>query len=131
MAGAGFSWGLYSLKGRGNAHPLAATTANFARAVPFTIVLSAVLLSNAHLSTRGVMLALLSGTLASGAGYAVWYAALKHLSRTRAAVVQLSVPALAALGGVFFLSEPISLRLLLSACVILGGVAMAVLARRA
>jgi drug/metabolite transporter (DMT)-like permease len=127
MAGAGVSWGLYSLRGRGNSAPLAATASNFVRSVPLTVAMSLILLPSAHLSLRGSTLALLSGTLTSGIGYAVWYAALRGLATRHASIVQLSVPVLAAMGGVAFLSEPISLRLLLSACMILGGVGLAVL----
>jgi drug/metabolite transporter (DMT)-like permease len=83
----------------------------------------------AHVSASGVALAVLSGALASGVGYVVWYAALRGLTATRAATVQLAVPVLAAVGGVLFLSERISLRLLLAGVVILGGVGLALLGR--
>jgi drug/metabolite transporter (DMT)-like permease len=130
MAGAGVSWGLYSLRGRRSSAPLAATANNFVRSVPLTVAMSLILLPSARLSLRGSALALLSGTLTSGIGYAVWYAALRGLATRHASIVQLSVPVLAAMGGVLFLSEPISLRLLLSACMILGGVGLAVLGRK-
>lgn len=129
MAVAGVSWGLYSLWGRGSANPLADTTGNFVRAVPLVIGVSLMALSQASLSGRGVLLAILSGALASGLGYVVWYAALRGLTRTRAATVQLSVPVLAAMGGVFFLSEDVSLRLALSAMLILGGVGIAIVSK--
>ncbi len=129
MAVAGISWGLYSLWGRGASNPLAATTGNFVRAVPMVLGVSLMALSQAHLSGTGVLLAVLSGALASGLGYVVWYAALRGLTRTRAATVQLSVPVLAAMGGVFFLSEAVSLRLVLSAMLILGGVGVAILSK--
>ncbi len=127
MAGAGVSWGLYSLRGRRNSDPLATTTNNFVRAVPFTLAMSLILLPHAHISLKGSALAVLSGALASGVGYVVWYAALQGLRTTHAAIVQLSVPVLAAIGGVVLRSEPVSLRLLLSACLILGGIGVAVL----
>jgi len=129
MAVAGISWGLYSLWGRSATHALADTTGNFARAVPLVLGVSLAARSRVSLSGPGILLAILSGALASGLGYAVWYAALRGLTRTRAATVQLSVPVLAALGGVFFLSENLSLRLVLSAVLILGGVSIAIIAK--
>jgi drug/metabolite transporter (DMT)-like permease len=129
MTVAGISWGLYSLRGRGAKSPLAETTKNFVLALPLALIINLLMLRNAHVSRRGVMLAVLSGALASGVGYVVWYAALRGLTATRAATVQLAVPVLAAVGGVLFLSERISLRLLLAGVVILGGVALA-LSRR-
>jgi drug/metabolite transporter (DMT)-like permease len=129
MAVAGISWGLYSLRGRGAARPLDETTKNFVLALPLACVINLLMLGDAHVSRKGVMLAIVSGALASGVGYVVWYAALRGLTATRAATVQLAVPVLAAAGGVIFLSERISLRLLLAACVILGGVGLALLGR--
>ncbi|NNG16543.1 MAG: EamA family transporter [Gemmatimonadales bacterium] len=129
MAVAGISWGLYSLWGRGAANPLADTTGNFVRAVPLVLGVSLVTLSQTNLSGTGIFLAILSGALASGLGYVVWYAALQGLTRTRAATVQLSVPVLAAMGGVFFLSEDVSLRLIVSAVLILGGVGIAIVSK--
>ncbi len=129
MAVAGISWGLYSLRGRSATRPLADTTGNFARAVPLVLGVSLAARSQVSLSGPGILLAILSGALASGVGYVIWYAALRGLTRTRAATVQLSVPVLAALGGVFFLSEDVSLRLVLSAVLILGGVGIAIVSK--
>jgi drug/metabolite transporter (DMT)-like permease len=129
MAAAGISWGLYSLGGRGARDPLADTTVNFVLALPLALVVNLIASGNAHISLKGVVLAVLSGALASGVGYVVWYAALRGLTATRAATVQLSVPVLAAVGGVIFMSEKISLRLVVAAAVILGGVALALSAR--
>ena len=129
MAVAGICWGGYSLRGRGSPDPLGETTFNFLRSIPMVLLVGVVSLGNLEVSWRGALLACLSGSLASGVGYAIWYAALRGLSRTRAATVQLVVPLLAALGGVVFLSETVSLRLLLSAIVILGGVGLAVAVR--
>lgn len=129
MAVAGISWGLYSLRGRGAGSPLAETTKNFALALPLALIVNLLVLRDAHVSRTGVILAVLSGALASGVGYVVWYAALRGLTATRAATVQLAVPVLAATGGVVFLSERISLRLLLAGVVILGGVGLALLGR--
>lgn len=131
MIGAGVAWGVYSLRGRGTARPLAATASNFARAVPFTAALSLGAWPSAHLTGEGALLAVASGALASGIGYSLWYAALRGLSATRAAIVQLSVPVLAAAGGVVLLGERPTLRLVVAGAAILGGVALAVAGRRA
>jgi drug/metabolite transporter (DMT)-like permease len=129
MAVAGISWGFYSLRGRGAKDPLIDTANNFARALPLVVMVSLVMFSSTHVTTKGALLAVLSGALASGVGYVVWYTALKGLTATRAATVQLAVPVLAALGGTILLSENISLRLLVSAIMILGGVGLALLGR--
>ena len=129
MALAGFSWGVYSLRGKGGVDPLAQTTGNFTRSVPLVVLLSFFMLSDLHIRFEGALLAVASGALASGVGYVVWYAALGGLTATNTAVVQLSVPVLAAVGGVVFLSETVTLRLALSATLILGGIALAVLGR--
>jgi len=134
MALAGAAWGVYSLRGRGSRAPLAATAENFARSVPLALVgLGVGFAASAphapHASARGVGLALASGIVASGLGYSLWYRALPGLSATRAALVQLVVPVLAAGGGILFLGESVSLRLVVSAAAILGGVACAVLLR--
>ncbi|MCZ6600676.1 MAG: DMT family transporter [Acidobacteria bacterium] len=130
MAVAGISWGVYSLRGRGSNRALADTTFNFVRALPLVLVVSLVALGDSHWSARGILLASLSGALASGLGYTCWYAALRYLAATRAAVVQLTVPVLAALGGTAFLAEEVTLRLVLSMVLILGGVALAMAAHR-
>ncbi|MGI9105035.1 MAG: DMT family transporter [Pyrinomonadaceae bacterium] len=128
---AGISWGFYTLRGRGVADPLADTTSNFVRALPLAVVVSLITFRQLHLSPGGLGLAVLSGALASGVGYVVWYAALRELTATRAATVQLAVPVLTAAGGILLLSEDMSLRLLLAAIMILGGVGLALLGRRA
>ena len=129
MSVAGMAWGVYSLRGRGVTTPVATTTGNFLRSVPFAFALSLVVMRQMEISQIGVLLAVASGAVASGVGYVLWYAALRDLTVTRAAMVQLSVPVLAALGGVVFLAEAVSLRLVLSAVAILGGVGIAVLSR--
>lgn len=129
MAVAGIAWGFYSLLGRGVADPLQATARNFACCVPVVVIVSLVSWHSFHASASGVALAVASGALASGCGYVIWYAALPALSAVRAATVQLSVPAIAALGGVLLLSEPITLRLLLASAATLGGVAVVMLQR--
>lgn len=130
MALAGFSWGIYSLRGRSTADPLADTTINFVRSVPFVVVVSLVTLTRFHAELRGTLLAVLSGAVTSGLGYVAWYSALRGLTATRAALVQLAVPILTAAGGVVLLSEAISARLVFAAIMVLGGIALAVLARR-
>ena len=121
---AGVAWGVYSLLGRGVADPLAATAGNFLRAVPLALLLSALLLGRAAWDGSGLVYALLSGALTSGIGYAIWYTALRGLKAFQAATVQLSVPILAALAGSLLLAEALSLRLLLSALAVLGGIAL-------
>jgi drug/metabolite transporter (DMT)-like permease len=129
MAIAGCAWGAYSLRGREASRPLANTAGNFLRSVPLAILVSAIALSRIHASRSGVLLAIASGALASGLGYVVWYAALRSLTATRAAIVQLAVPVLAAVGGVLFLGERISARLVIAAVTIFGGILLA-LSRR-
>ena len=129
MLTAGVAWGCYSLRGRGNGDPIGTTTGNFVRAVPLALVVSTTLLTRVHCTPRGLALACASGAITSGCGYVVWYAALRGLTATRAATVQLSVPILAAAGGVVFLAEAISLRLVLSGVAILGGVGLALSGR--
>ena len=126
MAVAGVAWGVYSLRGRGVADPLAATAGNFVRAAPLAVALAlgAVLMARAHADAAGVALAIASGALTSGVGYAIWYAALPGLSALSAATVQLSVPLIAALGGVLFLAEGVTPRLAVAALAILGGIAI-------
>ena len=126
---AGVSWGFYSLRGRGEKDPVAATASNFVRAVPLTIVLSLVALGSLNVSARGAGLAIVSGAFTSGLGYVLWYAALRRLTATRAAVVQLPVPVLSAIGGILFLAENVTLRLVIASAAILGGVWLAILGR--
>lgn len=121
----GVAWGVYSLRGRGSRDPLGETAGNFIRSVAFCAPLALVALLDPTVTGPGLALAAASGALASGLGYAVWYRALPLLSTTQGAAVQLTVPAIAALGGVAFLGEVLTLRLTLSAALILGGVALA------
>jgi drug/metabolite transporter (DMT)-like permease len=129
MSAAGVAWGVYSLRGRGVADPLAATAANFLRAAPMALILSLLLHGRFHVAPAGIALAMASGALTSGIGYVIWYAALKGLSAMRAATVQLSVPPIAAFGAVAFLSEGISMRLVCASIAILGGIALALAGR--
>jgi drug/metabolite transporter (DMT)-like permease len=131
MAVAGVAWGVYSLRGRGVADPLASTARNFVRAAPMALVLSALLAGtgSAHADAAGIALAVASGALTSGIGYVIWYAALPSLTAMRAATVQLSVPPIAAFGGVLFLSEAITPRLMLCSVAILGGIALVLMGK--
>lgn len=130
MAAAGVAWGVYSLRGQRQGDPLIATYGNFARAVPMALVISIAFIAHLHISATGLALAFISGAITSGLGYALWYRVLKHLSSTQGAIVQLSVPAIAALGGLIFSGEAISQRLIVSSVLILGGVAVAIIARQ-
>lgn len=130
MALAGVAWGFYSLWGRGVPDPAAATAGNFVRAAPFALLPLLVLWGQAHVSPGGVGLAVVSGALTSGLGYVIWYHALRGLTATRAAVVQLAVPVVAGLGGVLLLGEVATPRLVVASMVTLGGIALAVLGRR-
>jgi drug/metabolite transporter (DMT)-like permease len=127
---AGIAWGFYTLQGKRSENPLADTTGNFIRTVPLILLLAIPLLTQLLLSQKGIILAILSGAIASGIGYSVWYAALNYHTATRAAILQLSVPAIAAFGGVIFLSENLSIRLLLASSLILGGIGLAIIGRQ-
>lgn len=130
MALAGVAWGVYSLRGRGGGEPTAATAGNFLRALPFAAVLSLAALPGAAFDGAGVAYAVASGALASGLGYAIWYAALPGLKAAQAASVQLSVPVIAALAAAVLLDEAIDLRLVLASVGVLGGIALVIAGRR-
>lgn len=127
MLVAGMAWGVYSLRGRGAANPTNVTAGNFIRAAPLGLLLSLATFSHNAVDTPGVIYAVASGALASGVGYALWYAAMGGLKATSAATVQLSVPVLAAAGGMAFLGEPVTLRFVVAAFSILGGIALVIL----
>ena len=130
MIVAGIAWGAYSLMGRASSRPIETTAGNFLRAAAFGAVLSAVSLGIFAWDARGALLAVLSGAVASGLGYAIWYTVLPAMRATHAATVQLSVPVIAAIGGVLLLGEHLSLRLVLCSVAILGGIALVLHARR-
>ncbi len=133
MVLAGVGWGLYSVAGKSagqsGGNPTVVTAANFRRAALVVVPLSVVAIPWMQLSLQGVLLATASGALASGLGYSIWYAALQHLSATRAALVQLAVPALAAGGGVLLVDEQITMRLAVASAVILGSIALGTVGR--
>lgn len=130
MLGAGVAWGIYSLRGKGAGDPTNVTAGNFLRAVPISAALSITMFNNTSLDSAGVWYAISSGALASGIGYAIWYTAVPALKATNAATVQLSVPVIAAVGGIVFLAEPITLRLTVTSAAILGGIALVILEKR-
>lgn len=125
----GIAWGVYTLRGRGSTNPLQETAHNFIRTLPLITLLMVFTFKQTHFSMEGVIYAALSGGLASGVGYSIWYAALRGLSATQAGVVQLLVPVIAALGGVLFVSEIITSRLTISATMILGGILLVVVGK--
>ena len=126
MLTAGVAWGVYTLRGWASGDPLRVTAGNFLRAVPLTLALSlaALTVAGAAADTAGLVLAAASGAIASGLGYALWYAALPALRATQGATVQTSVPVIAAAGGMLFLDEPVTLRFVLASAAILGGIAL-------
>jgi len=130
MSLAGIGWGIYSLLGRSSADPTQATAGNFIRASAIALICAGPVLliyPERPPASYGIILAVISGAITSGLGYAIWYAAAKGLSITQAGIVQLSVPSLAALGGVMFLAEPITFRFIAATSLILAGVALALL----
>ncbi len=127
MLGAGIAWGVYSLRGKGAGDPIRVTAGNFVRAVPIAAALSVFMYDGTSLDSTGFWYAVSSGALASGLGYAIWYTVLPALKATNAATVQLSVPVIAALGGIVFLGEAVTLRLVLASAAILGGIALVIL----
>ena len=126
MICAGIAWGVYSLRGRGAGDPLVVTAGNFVRATPMALLLGVALLHNVSLDRAGIGYAVASGAIASGMGYAIWYTALPALKATNAAVVQLSVPVIAAIGGILLLGEPVTNRLIWASLAILGGIALVI-----
>jgi drug/metabolite transporter (DMT)-like permease len=127
MLGAGVAWGIYSLRGKGETKAVSATAGNFVRAVPFAAVVSLILLPWARFDRAGILYAIISGAITSGLGYVIWYRALPGLKASSAATVQLSVPVLAATGGILLLGEGITLRYLLASLAVLGGIALVVI----
>ncbi|MEL6947282.1 MAG: DMT family transporter [Pseudomonadota bacterium] len=132
MAGAGIAWGAYSLMGRGAQNPLLATAGNFTRAVPMALVLSVlsfVAMADATITPFGATMAILSGGVTSGLGYALWYQCLPQLTASRAAIIQLSVPVIATLGGIVFADESLTVRFVVCSALILMGIALSIMAK--
>lgn len=130
MMGAGVAWGIYSLRGKGAGDPTVVTAGNFLRTVPITVVLSLLMMRHITWDGAGILYAIMSGALTSGIGYAIWYKALPALKATQAATVQLSVPVIAAIGGIILLGEPIGLRLILASTAIISGIALVILEKK-
>lgn len=130
MTIAGIAWGLYTLKGKESKNPLADTTFNFLRTIPFLIILLVFTVQNSNYTSKGIILAIISGGITSGIGYTIWYMAVDGLTKIQTAVVQLLVPIIAAFGGVIFMAEKITFRLSLASTLILGGILIVVLGRR-
>lgn len=129
MVVAGASWGIFTLRGRDAGDAIGVITGNFTRTVPMIILAAIPFIFQSSISSKGALLAILSGALASGLGYVIWYSVLRHHTTTRAAIMQLSVPVLAAIGGVMLLSEAVSFRLVISSLLILSGIGLAVSTR--
>lgn len=129
MAVSGIAWGFYTLAGKGAVNPVTQTATNFLRTLPFAIVLMVLSLDTLTMSKQGFLLAILSGAITSGLGYAIWYAAIKQLSITQAAVLQLTVPIIAAFGGILFSAEAITTDLIVSSLLVLGGILVVTLGK--
>lgn len=130
MSSSGVAWGFYTLRGKGSVSPLHDTAYNFLRTLPFVLMLLIITMGQAQLTQRGVVLAIVSGAVASGVAYSIWYRVLAELSAVQAAVLQLLVPIIAAVGGVVFAAELPSVRLIIASLLVLGGVLLVVLGRR-
>lgn len=130
MVGAGVAWGIYSIHGKAGREAIATTAGNFLRAVPLAAVVSIILLSRARLDQAGIFYAVVSGAITSGLGYVIWYSALPGLKAASAATVQLSVPVLAAAGGILLLGEPITVRYVLASVAVLGGIFLVIFEKR-
>ncbi len=131
MSAAGVAWGIYSLLGRGNVSPTETTAGNFLRATAFAAGLSLLMARSFSWDGWGAAYAVVSGAIASGLGYAIWYTTLPSMRATQAATVQLSVPVIAAVGGVVLLDEALTPRLVVCSMAILGGIALVLNARSA
>ncbi|MDB2705062.1 DMT family transporter [Pseudomonadota bacterium] len=130
MLAAGIAWGIYSLRGKGEGEPILITAGNFFRAMSISIIMCLFMLENVSIDRAGVGFAVLSGALASGLGYAIWYTVLPALKASNAAIVQLSVPVIAAVAGIVFLAEPVTLQFGLASLAILGGIALFIVEKR-
>jgi len=124
MTFAGIAWGIYTALGRGSTNPLQDTAVNFFYSLPLVVLLLLISWPSLSISWSGAILAMMSGALASALGYSLWYLALGRLSTVEAAVVQLSVPVIAAIGGVLFVAEAISMRLVIACLLVIGGILM-------
>ena len=122
MACSGVAWGLYTLAGQGTKNALLETTQNFIFTLPWLIIIGGLLSSAVKWQQAGIVFAVISGAITSGIGYAIWYAVLPKITVSQAGVIQLLVPIIAAVGGVVFAGESMTLRLFISAVMVLGGI---------
>lgn len=131
MAISGSAWGVYSIRGKSCVSPLRATGFNFIRSLVAVPILLLVAMSRLiEISMQGILLACASGAIASGVGYSIWYMAMPLLKNTQAAIIQLCVPVLAAVLGVVFLSEQLTLEFVIASSVILGAVLVFILNKK-
>ena len=130
MTGSGVAWGMYTLAGQGSKNPLADTAGNFLKTLPFCVLLLFGLLFTFQISITGILLAVTSGAITSAIGYAMWYAVVPKLSSTLSAVLQLLVPVIAAIGGLVFAQENISIRLVTASLLILGGILLVIIRKK-
>ncbi|WP_299880830.1 DMT family transporter [uncultured Cocleimonas sp.] len=130
MVISGIAWALYTLAGKGAKNPLLDTANNFLRTLPFVLLLTVLTFNNAQISNQGIFLAILSGSVTSGLGYAIWYSALAGLHVTQAAIIQLTVPIIAAIGGLLFSNEVITSKLIISSMLVLGGVLLVIVGKK-
>lgn len=130
MVLSGVAWGFYTLAGKGTINPLVSTANNFLRTIPFIVILFLFTFEKASMSNTGIILAITSGAVTSGFGYAIWYIAINGLTVTQAAVVQLSVPIIAAFGGVLFINEPITMQLIIASTLVLGGILISSISKK-
>lgn len=126
MAISGSAWGFYTLAGKRASNPFLTTAMNFKLTLPLVVILALITFPSLSVTLFGALLAILSGALASALGYTIWYQALSSLKTSEAAVMQLSVPVLAAVGGVLFVSEPITSQFIVASALVLGGIAIVV-----
>lgn len=130
MLAAGIAWGIYSLRGKAARNSIAATAGNFVRAIPFAMAIALIWLRSIQIDRAGIVYAVVSGAITSGLGYIIWYKVLSEpkggLGHSAAATVQLSVPVLAATGGILLLHEPITFRYVLASIAVLGGILLVI-----
>ncbi|MFT4712971.1 MAG: drug/metabolite transporter (DMT)-like permease [Candidatus Azotimanducaceae bacterium] len=124
MAVAGLAWGIYSILGADGSDATTSTATNFLYATPLALLVSVVQIDVMIITWQGVLLSIASGAITSGVGYAIWYTALKHIKAISAAIIQLSVPALATFGGVLFLAEALTFRIILATVLTIGGISL-------
>ena len=128
MMASGAAWAAYCITGKKVKNAAAATAGNFTLAVPIAVVVFVLSGMHIRVDTVGLVLAVTSGALMSGGAYLLWYSLLPRLSPTTASTLQLSVPCLAALGGLIFMGEPLGLRMLLAIVITLSGIGLVIIA---